>query len=200
ASFAAEGMVQETLNLSALAAYGVGGTLHVIVNNQIGFTTSPAEGRSSTYATDVAKMLQVPIFHVNGEDPEAVAQVVRLAMDFRYEFQRDVVIDMYGYRRLGHNEGDEPAFTQPVLYQAIAKRKSVREGYLDHLLKLGEVTREEADAIAGKRRELLEKELSESKSEKAQTESVPLRGIWSKYKGGTEPPEELETGVPREKL
>src|SRR5581483_1144054 len=146
ASFAGEGIIQETLNLSQLRAYTVGGALHVVVNNQIGFTTSPEEARSSPYATDVARMLQIPIFHVNGEDPEAVAQVVRLAMDFRKQFQRDVVIDMFGYRRLGHNEGDEPSFPQPPLYRAIAKRKSVREGYLDHLLQLGEVTREEADA------------------------------------------------------
>src|SRR5437762_10102437 len=134
ASFAGQGMVQETLNLSQLPAYAVGGTLHVIVNNQIGFTTPPSEARSSPYATDVAKMLQVPIFHVNGEDPEAVAQVVRLALDFRREFQRDVVIDMYCYRRRGHNEGDEPSFTQPLMYKAIDSRKSVREGYLEHLL------------------------------------------------------------------
>jgi 2-oxoglutarate dehydrogenase E1 component len=105
AAFAGGGVVQETLNLSQLGGYTVGGALHVVVNNQIGFTTGPGEARSSTYATDIAKMLQVPIFHVNGEDPEAVAQVVRLGMDFRREFKRDVVINMYGYRRLGHNEG-----------------------------------------------------------------------------------------------
>ena len=165
AAFAGEGIVQETLEPEPTAGLTpVGGTLHVVVNNQIGFTTSPEEARSSTYATDVAKMLQIPIFHVNGEDPEAVAQVVRLAMDFRHEFKRDVVINMYCYRRLGHNEGDEPAFTQPLLYRAIEKRKIVREGYLEHLLQLGEVTREEADAIATQRRELLEHELSESQS------------------------------------
>ena len=201
ASFAGQGLVQETLNLSQLEAYRVGGTLHVVVNNQIGFTTSPAQARSSTYATDVAKLLQVPVFHVNGEDPEAVAQVVQLAMTFRHEFKRDVVINMYGYRRLGHNEGDEPAFTQPVLYQAIARRKSVREGYLEHLLKLGGVTREEADGIALKRRELLEKELSESKSEKNLSALDQLRGVWSQYLGGPEPAEaDIETGVPPEKL
>lgn len=200
AAFAGEGIVQETLNLSQLKAYSVGGTLHVVVNNQIGFTTGPDDARSSTYATDIAKLLQIPIFHVNGEDPEAVAQVVRLSMDFRYEFQRDVVINMYGYRRLGHNEGDEPAFTQPVLYRAIAKRKSVREGYLEHLLKLGGVTRGEADAIAAKRRELLETELSESQS------GIPappdqLRGTWANYKGGAEPAaKEATTGVASEKL
>src|SRR5262245_38040601 len=123
AAFAGQGVTQETLNLSQLRAYTVGGALHVVVNNQIGFTTSPSEARSSTYATDIAMMLRVPIFHVNGEDPEAVAQVVQLAMDFRHEFKTDVVINMYGYRRLGHNEGDEPSFTQPLLYQTIAKRK-----------------------------------------------------------------------------
>ena len=165
ASFAGQGAVQENLNLSQLPAYSVGGTLHVVVNNQIGFTTSPREGRSSLYATDVAKMLQIPIFHVNGEDPESVAQVVRLSMDFRKEFRRDVVIDMYGYRRLGHNEGDEPSFTQPLLYRAIEARKPVREGYLEHLLKMKGVTREEADQIAERRRAHLEKELSEARSQ-----------------------------------
>jgi 2-oxoglutarate dehydrogenase E1 component len=195
AAFAGEGVVQETLNLSQLKAYTVGGTLHVVVNNQIGFTTGPEEARSSQYATDIGKMLQIPIFHVNGEDPEAVAQVIRLAMDFRYEFKRDVIVNMYGYRRLGHNEGDEPAFTQPVLYRAIAQRKSVREGYLEHLLKLGEVTREEADAIAAKRRELLERELSESQSAKPPPAPEQRRGLWAGYKGGPEPVEDELKGL-----
>jgi 2-oxoglutarate dehydrogenase E1 component len=210
ASFAGEGVVQETLNLSQLPGYSVGGTLHVVVNNQIGFTTSPSEARSTQYATDVAKMLQIPIFHVNGEDPEAVAQVVRLAMDFRNEFKRDVVIDMYGYRRLGHNESDEPTFTQPVLYRTIAERKSVREGYLEHLLQLGEVSREEADQIASKRRELLESELSHSQKDTPadnghpgpRVQSVSLHGIKRpSTSGGPEPAaDETATAVPHEKL
>src|SRR5690606_22174061 len=145
AAFAGEGVVQEILNMSELPGYTVGGTIHVIVNNQIGFTTPPEQGRSSIYASGIGKMLQIPIFHVNGEDPEAVAQVIRVGMDFRNTFKRDVVIDMYGYRKLGHNEGDEPSFTQPLLYKAIAKRKSVREAYLEHLLTQGDVTKEEAD-------------------------------------------------------
>ncbi|PWU08445.1 MAG: multifunctional oxoglutarate decarboxylase/oxoglutarate dehydrogenase thiamine pyrophosphate-binding subunit/dihydrolipoyllysine-residue succinyltransferase subunit [Verrucomicrobia bacterium] len=210
ASFPGQGVVQETLNLSQLSGYTTGGTLHVILNNQIGFTTGPEQARSSPNASDIARMLQIPIFHVNGEDPEAVAQVVRLAMDFRWEFKRDVVIVMYGYRRLGHNEGDEPSFTQPVLYRAIAGRKSVRAGYLEHLLKLGEVTREEAEAIAERRREALEKELEEVQSrtevhspkskvqspggKQPRDSSEQLRGIWAKYRGGLEREERRGSG------
>jgi len=149
--------------------------------------------------TDVAKMLQIPIFHVNGEDPEAVAQVVRLSMDFRAQFKRDVVINMYGYRRLGHNEGDEPAFTQPVLYRAIAKRKSVREGYLEHLLKLEGVTREEADGIATKRREALETELSAAQGQEPASQKNKVS--WANYVGGPEPAEDGSvTQVAKEKL
>jgi len=151
AAFAGEGVVQETLNMGRLTGYSVGGVVHVIVNNQIGFTTPPEEGRSTIYATDVARMLQVPIFHVNGEDPEAVAQVVQLAMDFRAEFRSDVFIDMYGYRRLGHNETDEPVFTQPLLYKKISARPNIRESYLDRLLELKNVTRKEADEILTER-------------------------------------------------
>jgi 2-oxoglutarate dehydrogenase E1 component len=186
AAFAGEGIVQETLNMSQLDAYTTGGTLHVVVNNQIGFTTPPQQSRSTTYATDVAKMLQVPIFHVNGEDPEAVCQVVRLAMDFRFRFARDVVIDMYGYRRHGHNESDEPAFTQPLLYAAIAQRKSVRDGYLEHLLKLGGIGQEEADRIAVQRREQLEQELGEARRDDYVRVEDWLGGLWKGYSGGAE--------------
>ncbi len=201
AAFAGEGITQETLNLSQLAGYSTGGTLHVIINNQIGFTTSPEEGRSSAYATDVARMLQVPIFHVNGEDPEAVAQVVQLAMDFRLTFKRDVFIDMYAYRRFGHNEGDEPSFTQPTLYRAIGKRKSVREGYLDHLLKLNEISRDEADQIAAQRHDQLEKELSVAHSEDYRPPNEGLRGVWSDFTGGPESgTKDVQTGAEKDRL
>lgn len=201
AAFAGQGAVQETLNLSQLPTYSVGGALHVIVNNQLGFTTSPHEARSSLYATDIAKMLQIPIFHVNGEDPESVAQVVRLSMDFRKEFKRDVVIDMYGYRRLGHNEGDEPSFTQPLLYRAIEARQPVREGYLEHLLQMNGVTRDEADQIAERRRSNLEKELSEARSQSYRPPLKELEGSWRGYIGGPESEvPEVPTGVPKDKL
>lgn len=186
AAFAGEGVVQETLMLSQLAGYATGGTIHVVVNNQIGFTATPEEAHSSIYATDVAKMLQIPIFHVNGEDPEAVALVVRLAMDFRRAFKRDVVIDMYCYRRRGHNEGDEPSFTQPLLYKAIDGRKSVHEGYLDHLLKLGGVTREEAEKLIAVRREQLEAELSVARSKDYVLKNPAPPRVWSGYYGGPE--------------
>ena len=201
AAFAGEGVVQETLNLSELAGYSTGGTLHVIINNQLGFTTPPEQGRSSVYATDVAKMLQIPIFHVNGERPEAVAQVVHLALDFRTTFQRDVVIDMYCYRRRGHNEGDEPSFTQPLMYEAINKRESVRDAYLSHLLELGGVTREEADRIADQRRQRLERELSVARSETYMRPDEEMTGVWEGYFGGPEAGvEEVATGVPKERL
>ncbi|HVJ20120.1 MAG TPA: 2-oxoglutarate dehydrogenase E1 component [Polyangiaceae bacterium] len=201
AAFAGEGIVQETLNMSQLDGYTTGGAIHIIVNNQIGFTTPPSESRSTTYATDVAKMLQIPIFHVNGEDPEAVAQVIRLAMDFRHTFNRDVVIDMYSYRRHGHNETDEPAFTQPLLYAAIAERKSVRDGYLEHLLKLGGVTRDEADGIAVERREHLERELGEARRKDFVRVHDWLGGYWKAYRGGPEAGvPDVDTGVQLSRL
>ena len=197
AAFIGEGVVQETLNLSQLPGYTVGGALHVIVNNQIGFTTAPSEARSTHYCTDVAKMLQIPIFHVNGEDPEAVAATVKIAMEFRRKFRRDAVIDMYSYRKLGHNESDEPAFTQPMTYAQIAKRKSVREGYLDRLLGMGEITREEADGIAERRRVHLENELSQAHEEAPTRERKTHGG----YIGGVDAnAPEVNTAVPRERL
>lgn len=193
AAFAGEGIVQETLNMSELPGYKTGGTLHVILNNQVGFTTEPHESRSCTYATDVAKMLQIPIFHVNGEDPEAVAQVVNLAMDFRKEFRRDVVIDMYAYRKWGHNEGDEPRFTQPKMYQTIDERKSVRESYLQRLLKMGEITRQEADAIAEVRQGKLEREFELAQKEEYTDDLQTMGGDWQGHHGGPEPEYDLPT-------
>jgi len=196
ASFAGQGIVQELLNLTRLAGYGTGGSLHVIVNNQIGFTTPPEEARSSPNATDVAKMLQIPIFHVNGEDPEAVAQVVRLAMDFRRTFRSDVVVDMYCFRRRGHNEGDEPSFTQPIMYQVIEKRRPLREYYLEHLLRLGEVDREEADRIAVARRRELDRDLTEARSPAYIPRRENPTGIWKGYYGGLGgDQEDVDTGI-----
>jgi 2-oxoglutarate dehydrogenase E1 component len=186
AALAGEGIVQETLNFASLDAYTTSGTIHVVVNNQIGFTTPPEQARSTTYATDIARMLDIPVFHVNGEDPEAVAQVVQLAVDFRREFGRDVFIDMYGYRRHGHNEGDEPTFTQPRLYAAISRRRSVRDGYLEHLLKMGGITRAEADEIAAERRNTLEVELSKARSRDYVRLQNSMAPCWKGYFGGPE--------------
>ncbi len=200
AAFAGEGVVQETLNLSELEGYKTGGTLHIVINNQVGFTTEPNEGRSTTYATDIAKMLQIPIFHVNGEDPEAVAQVVSLAMDFRKEFQRDVVIDLYAFRRWGHNEGDEPRFTQPRMYAEIDRRASVREQYLACLMELGKISPEEAEEIQQERTEKLESEFAASKNEAFVPDTQTLAANWSDYFGGPEPVEATPTGYDTEKL
>ncbi len=201
AAFAGEGIVQETLNLSELPGYTVGGTVHIVANNQIGFTTRPEQGRSATYASGIAKMLQIPIFHVNGEDPESVAQVVRLAVDFRNAFHRDAVIDMYGYRRHGHNESDEPRFTQPLMVRAIAERKSVHEGYLEHLLSQGGVTEEEARRIAAERRSHLEQELSAARSEDYVGSGKRRTSHWSGYQGGSDAGvAEADTGVEDKRL
>ena len=198
AAFIGEGVVQETLNLSELPGYRTGGTLHIVLNNQIGFTTEPEEARSCTYATDIAKMLQIPIFHVNGEDPEAVAQVVNIAMDFRKEFEKDVVIDMYAYRRLGHNEGDEPRYTQPLMYAAIDKRKNVRESYLEHLLNMNELTRQEADMIAEVRHSRLSREFELAKTEPFVHDLQTMTGYWAGYYGGNErEDEQVSTSIPR---
>jgi 2-oxoglutarate dehydrogenase E1 component len=162
AAFAGQGVVQESLNMSRLAGYGTGGTVHVILNNQIGFTTEPAQGRSTEYPSDVARMLQVPIFHVDGEQPEAVCRVIELAMEFRRTWHRDVVVDMYCYRRRGHMEQDDPSLTQPLLYQVIDSRPPVVQRYTKNLLKLGNVTTQEAEEITYHARQLLEDELEQA--------------------------------------
>ena len=149
AAFAGQGVIMETFNLSQTRGYTTGGTIHIIVNNQIGFTTSdPLDSRSSLYCTDVAKMVQAPIFHVNGDDPEAVVLVTKIALDFRMEFNKDVVIDMICYRKHGHSEADEPMATQPIMYQHVRNHPGVRKLHTDKLIAEGVITQEEADAIA----------------------------------------------------
>ncbi|MDP4756234.1 MAG: multifunctional oxoglutarate decarboxylase/oxoglutarate dehydrogenase thiamine pyrophosphate-binding subunit/dihydrolipoyllysine-residue succinyltransferase subunit, partial [Aquiluna sp.] len=145
AAFAGQGVVPETLQMSQLPAYMVGGTVHVIVNNQVGFTTLPEDSRTSIYATDFAKTIQAPIFHVNGDDPEAVVRVSQLAFEYRQEFKKDVVIDIISYRRRGHNEGDDPSMTQPLMYNLIEQKRSVRTIYMDNLIGRGDITQEEFD-------------------------------------------------------
>ncbi|MEX2254052.1 MAG: multifunctional oxoglutarate decarboxylase/oxoglutarate dehydrogenase thiamine pyrophosphate-binding subunit/dihydrolipoyllysine-residue succinyltransferase subunit [Acidimicrobiia bacterium] len=162
AAFAGQGVVAETLNLSEVDGYDVGGTVHVVVNNQLGFTTSPESGRSSVYPTDVAKMVQAPIFHVNGDDPEAAVRVMRLAFDFRQRFNKDVVVDLFCYRRYGHNEGDEPAFTQPGMYALIDALPSVRELYTQQLVAKGDLTVEECEAAAADFRARLDRAFEET--------------------------------------
>jgi 2-oxoglutarate dehydrogenase E1 component len=175
AAFAGQGIVAETLNMSQLPGYGTGGTLHVVVNNQIGFTTLPEDARSSMYATDVAKMIEVPVLHVNGDDPLAVLFVTQMSLDFRQEFGRDAVIDMYCYRRFGHNEGDEPSFTQPDLYAKIQKRPSVAQLYKKELIEAGTLSDDEAASLEAEFEMRLELVLQEVKSIEAETANSQAR-------------------------
>jgi 2-oxoglutarate dehydrogenase E1 component len=163
AAFAGQGVVAETLNLSQLRGYRTGGTVHLVINNQVGFTTSPTESRSSVYATDVARMVQAPIFHVNGDDPEACVRVAALAFDYREAFHKDVVIDMICYRRRGHNEMDEPSFTQPLMYDEIAAKRSVRKLYTEALIGRGDITRDQAEEAMKTYRLELEKAFAETR-------------------------------------
>ncbi|MHA7285080.1 multifunctional oxoglutarate decarboxylase/oxoglutarate dehydrogenase thiamine pyrophosphate-binding subunit/dihydrolipoyllysine-residue succinyltransferase subunit [Arthrobacter sp. MDT3-44] len=172
AAFAGQGVVAETLNLSQLRGYRTGGTIHVIVNNQVGFTTSPTSSRSSVYSTDVAKMVQAPVFHVNGDDPEAVVRVAQLAYQFRQRFNKDVVIDMVCYRRRGHNEGDDPSMTQPMMYNLIEAKRSVRKLYTEALIGRGDITQEEAEQALRDYQERLERVFAETHA--AQTSPIPV--------------------------
>ena len=156
ASFAGQGVNAEVLQLSQLGGYRTGGTVHIVINNQVGFTTSPHASRTSQYSTDYAKIIQAPVFHVNGDDPEACVRVARLAFEYRQEFNKDVVIDMICYRRRGHNEGDEPSFTQPLMYKLIDAKRSTRTLYTEALVGRGDITPEEADGIARDYQEQLE--------------------------------------------
>src|SRR6202012_507261 len=146
AAFAGQGVVAETLNLSQLRGYRTGGSVHIVINNQVGFTTSPASSRSSVYATDVARMVEAPIFHVNGDDPEACVRVAELAFEFRQAFNKDVVIDLVCYRRRGHNEGDDPSMAEPLMYTLSEAKRSVRKLYTEALVGRGAITVEKAEA------------------------------------------------------
>ncbi len=158
AAIAGQGIVAETLNLAGLEGYATGGTIHIVVNNQIGFTTLPQDARSSTYCTDVAKMVHAPVFHVNGDDPEAVAFVSAIAFEYRQRFKRDILIDMVGYRRWGHNEGDEPSYTQPIMYSKIKAHTSIGQLYGDQALRAGWITREELDAVWAEKKAEMQRE------------------------------------------
>ena len=197
AAFAGQGMVAEVLNLSQLPGYRTGGTIHVVINNQIGFTTPPSKGRSSVYSTDVAKINQVPIFHVNADDPEAAYRVLEIALDYRQEFHKDVVIDLIGFRRHGHNEGDEPTYTQPLMYRAIEAHPGVRTLYARRLIQEGVVTEEEV-------RKLEERQIAGYEAALAAAKEAA-----SRPRNGADAPSfapkplgvvEMETGVTRETL
>ncbi|MCP5372134.1 MAG: 2-oxoglutarate dehydrogenase E1 component [Hyphomicrobiales bacterium] len=177
AAFSGQGLVAESLDLSQLKGYRVGGTIHFIVNNQIGFTTAPRKSRSSPYCSDVAKSIQAPIFHVNGDDPEAVVHVARIATEFRHEFKRDVVIDMFCYRRHGHNEGDEPMFTQPIMYTTIAKHPTTRAIYAKKLVDTGVMTEAEAEGMVMEFESRLEKDFEASANFKP-NQADWLEGRW----------------------
>ena len=168
AAFAGQGVVMETLNLAQLKGYRTGGTIHIIINNQIGFTTSPEAGRSTIYSTDVARMTQLPIFHVNGDDPEAAYRVLQIALDYRQEYNKDVVLDLVGFRRLGHNETDEPSYTQPLMYARVKAHPGVRTVYAKRLIKEGVVTEDEVKHMIEERVRRFEEALANAKSKVAE--------------------------------
>jgi 2-oxoglutarate decarboxylase len=188
AAFAGQGVVAETLNLSQLRGYRTGGTVHVVINNQVGFTTSPSSSRSSTYSTDVARMIQAPIFHVNGDDPEACVRVAELAYEFRKEFHKDVVVDMVCYRRRGHNEGDDPSMTQPLMYNLIEAKRSVRKLYTESLIGRGDITVEDAEAALRDYQQQLERVFVETKEALKSAEKEAQTGRRPDGHGGLEPP------------
>ncbi|HLR85988.1 MAG TPA: multifunctional oxoglutarate decarboxylase/oxoglutarate dehydrogenase thiamine pyrophosphate-binding subunit/dihydrolipoyllysine-residue succinyltransferase subunit [Nocardioidaceae bacterium] len=198
AAFAGQGVVAETLNLSQLRGYRTGGTVHVIVNNQVGFTTAPASSRSSLYSTDVARMVQAPIFHVNGDDPEACIRVARLAFEYRQAFNKDVVIDLLCYRRRGHNEGDDPSFTQPLMYDIINSKRSVRKRYTEALVGRGDITMEDAESALNDYQKQLEKvftEVREASSAPSEYETRPDYPDKPETPGGT-----LDTSITTDTL
>ncbi|MHB1911289.1 MAG: multifunctional oxoglutarate decarboxylase/oxoglutarate dehydrogenase thiamine pyrophosphate-binding subunit/dihydrolipoyllysine-residue succinyltransferase subunit [Acidimicrobiales bacterium] len=195
AAFAGQGVVAETFNLSQLSGYRTGGTIHLVINNQLGFTTGPESARSSVYPTDVAKMVQAPIFHVNGDDPEACVRVGRLALAFRQAFHKDVVIDMVCYRRYGHNEGDEPSYTQPRMYELIDQHRSVRKLYTETLVRRGDITLDEAERSLSDFSARLQVALDETRSS-----APPRPTALPSPPANPKPAPQTPTGVPRERL
>ena len=196
AAFAGQGIVAEVLNLSQLEGYSSGGTLHLIINNQIGFTTLPTDSRSSRYATDIAKMLMVPIFHVHGEDPEAAIWAVQLALDYRQRFGKDVIIELICYRKHGHNEGDEPNFTQPLMYERIRRRPGVFKLYGEELIERGTADADKLESIADRFAVLLERALEKDADPEA---DVGFLGKWTGLEREYSEPE-VPTGVEKEKI
>ncbi|MBA2531889.1 MAG: multifunctional oxoglutarate decarboxylase/oxoglutarate dehydrogenase thiamine pyrophosphate-binding subunit/dihydrolipoyllysine-residue succinyltransferase subunit [Nocardioidaceae bacterium] len=198
AAFAGQGVVAEMLNLSQLRGYRTGGSIHVVVNNQVGFTTSPAASRSSLYCTDVARMVQAPIFHVNGDDPEACIRVARLAFEYRQAFNKDVVIDLVCYRRRGHNEGDDPSYTQPLMYDLIEGKRSVRKLYTEALVGRGDITVEEAESALRDYQQQLERVFTEVR---AAADEAPMYATVPDYPDKPAPPQGgVETAVSPEVL
>ena len=197
AAFAGQGLVPETLDMAELRGYRIGGTIHFIVNNQIGFTTNPVNSRSGPYCTDVAKMIAAPIFHVNGDDPEAVVHVARIATEFRQQFGKDVVIDMFCYRRFGHNEGDEPRFSQPLMYKRIAEVRPVRQKFRDHLVKRGTLTEGEAEKIVTDKDNALDEAFRASKSYRVDKADV-FGGFWAGKKKAAKGVNRGKTAISKE--
>jgi len=198
AAFAGQGVVAECFAMSGLPGHNTGGTIHIIVNNQIGFTTSPKFARSSPYPSDLAKMVDAPILHVNGDDPEAVVHCARIAMEFRQKFNRDVVLDMICYRRFGHNEGDEPSFTQPVMYANIKKHETALNIYANKLVKEGTITKEEFNSMKMQFKNLLQEQFKTAKEYKPKLEWYA--GVWSRYKPERGKDRRGVTGVSIEKI
>ncbi len=201
AAFAGQGVVAETLNLSQLPGYRTGGTVHVIVNNQVGFTTSPKYSRSTVYCTDVARMVQAPIFHVNGDDPEAVVRVARMAYEFRQRFAKDVVIDMICYRRRGHNEADDPSLTQPTMYAVIDAKRSVRKLYTEALIGRGDISVEEAEEALRDFQERLERVFQETRAgtdEEFNPHSAEVIHTGQKELAPQTPAMDVDTAISRE--
>jgi 2-oxoglutarate dehydrogenase E1 component len=201
AAFAGQGLIAETLNLSGLEAYDTGGTIHLIINNQIGYTTEARQGRTPLYCTGQAQMLDIPIFHVNGDDPEACVHVMRLATEYRQRFNTDVVVDLVCYRKYGHNEGDEPRFTQPKMYERITGRKTVRALYAEELAAKGRLDAKASQALFDEVTAQFSEAFSKSKAASLVKDPDHLRGVWSRYRGGADKDTpQVETGVPRARL